>query len=84
MWLLDALPYDLTDESNKRPMARIMTYGYESNANNTDSVQSLESLATAFHASMLSLISPSKGWRPIVFIGHSLGGLIVKQVSKNA
>lgn len=73
MWLRDALPKDI-------PTARIMTYGYNSIIANSTSMQNLEDLATSFRDSLLPLVR-SDTLRPIIFIGHSLGGLIVKQVS---
>ncbi|KAH7305022.1 hypothetical protein B0I35DRAFT_382185, partial [Stachybotrys elegans] len=79
MWLRDALPYDITDEREDTPLARVMTYGYESSLQHSRSFQSLEDLATSFHASLLALLSNATT-RPIIFIAHSLGGLILKQV----
>ena len=80
MWLRDALPYDLTSDENKRPLARVMIYGYESKVAESTSVQNLVDLASSFHNSLLSLAAQPRT-RPIIFIAHSLGGLIVKQVS---
>ncbi|UKZ79213.1 hypothetical protein TrVFT333_006963 [Trichoderma virens FT-333] len=78
MWLRDALPYDLTSEKNDRPMARVMIYGYESAVAESTSMQNLEDLASSFHNSLISLAARPET-RPIVFIAHSLGGLIIKQ-----
>ncbi|RYP24486.1 hypothetical protein DL765_000506 [Monosporascus sp. GIB2] len=78
MWLRDALPHDLTGENTDRPMARVMTYGYESTVAQSRSIQNLEDLATSFHNSLLALAN-APTVRPIVLIAHSLGGLIVKQ-----
>ncbi|KAL7917378.1 hypothetical protein ACQKWADRAFT_324692 [Trichoderma austrokoningii] len=71
MWLRDALPKDI-------PTARIMIYGYNSTIASSTSMQNLEDLATSFRDSLLPLVR-SDTLRPIIFIGHSLGGLIVKQ-----
>ncbi|TGO85470.1 hypothetical protein BPOR_0393g00010 [Botrytis porri] len=84
LWLYDLLPKSL-------PTARILTFGYQSDAisliNSRGSVIStytkslLESL-TAFRvphqeASLsLSRVAPS---RPLVFLAHSLGGLVVQK-----
>ncbi|KAL7913168.1 hypothetical protein GGI35DRAFT_442193 [Trichoderma velutinum] len=71
MWLRDALPEAI-------PTARIMIYGYSSTIANSASIQNLEDLAISFRDSLLPLVR-SETPRPIVFFGHSLGGLIVKQ-----
>ncbi|KAL7793636.1 hypothetical protein V8C37DRAFT_103220 [Trichoderma ceciliae] len=79
MWLRDSLPGDLTSETNNKPMARVMIYGYESAVAQSKNMQNLEDLATTFHSSLLALaVAPTT--RPIILIGHSLGGLIIKQV----
>jgi hypothetical protein len=73
MWLRDGLADDLTT-------ARIMIYGYKSTIPNSKSMQTLADLALSFYTSLESLIGDEDP-KPIVFIAHSLGGLIVKQVS---
>ena len=79
MWLRDALPYDITEESNDNPVARVMVYGYRSNLHKSESTQNLEDLATSLHSSLVELVSAAT-IKPIIFIAHSLGGLIVKEV----
>lgn len=80
MWLRDSLPFDLTSEITNKPMARIMIYGYESGVVNSSNTQNLEDLATTvLHNSLLAIATGSK-LKPIIFVGHSLGGLIIKQV----
>lgn len=78
MWLRDALPYRVTGEDN-RPLARVMVYGYDSSLPQSESFQNLEDLGTALHTHLRRLAVTS-ALRPIVFIAHSLGGLVVKQV----
>jgi len=79
MWLRDLLPHDLTLEDGNRPAARVMIYGYDSSVSRSDSMQNLEDLASSFNTNLLALASASI--KPILVIAHSLGGLIVKQVS---
>ncbi|PHH75427.1 hypothetical protein CDD80_2380 [Ophiocordyceps camponoti-rufipedis] len=76
MWLRDALPHDLKSESTDKKMARVMTYGYESAVEKSQSVDNLEDLATGLHSSLLTLASSAQ-MKPIIFIAHSLGGLIM-------
>ncbi|CAH0053553.1 unnamed protein product [Clonostachys solani] len=71
MWLRDGLADDLTT-------ARIMIYGYKSTIPNSKSMQNLADLALSFYSSLESLIGDEEP-KPIVFIAHSLGGLIVKK-----
>ncbi|KAK0611700.1 hypothetical protein B0T14DRAFT_440669 [Immersiella caudata] len=78
MWLRDSLPYDLTQENTRRPMARVITYGYESSVAQSKNMQNLEDLATAFHHSLPALVG-APIVRPLILVAHSLGGLIVKQ-----
>lgn len=79
MWLRDSLPYDLTLDTNDQPIARVMIYGYESTVAGSKSIQNLEDFATKFNAS-LQMLANATTIRPIILIGHSLGGLIIKQV----
>jgi hypothetical protein len=79
MWLRDALPYHLTRDTTGQSMARIITFGYESAIAGSKKVQNLEDLGIMLHDDLLPLIA-SPIVRPIIFIAHSLGGLIVKQV----
>lgn len=80
MWLRDALPHDITTESGQR-IARIMVYGYESSLPDSDSFQNLDDLGTALHSDLRTLVFDGS-FKPIVFIAHSLGGLVVKQVRR--
>lgn len=80
MWLRDTLPRDIIDEGSKKPMARIMTYGYESGVVESSSFQDIEDLGTMLHQSLRSLAASRM--RPIILIAHSLGGIILKQVGR--
>jgi hypothetical protein len=81
MWLRDTLPSDLIDKHG-RPMVRVMTYGYESKVTSSTNTQTLDDLASAFYNRLLAFEDQS-GMKPIIFIAHSLGGLIVKQVRQD-
>ncbi|KAH0497442.1 hypothetical protein TgHK011_004743 [Trichoderma gracile] len=78
MWLQDALSSDLINARSGRPMARIMIYGHKSMVPGSRSVQNIDDLATALHSNLLALVEGSRT-RPIILMGHSLGGLIVKK-----
>jgi predicted alpha/beta hydrolase len=57
-----------------------MIYGYDSTVVESKSMQNIEDFATKFSASLQTLANAAT-IRPIILIGHSLGGLIIKQVS---
>lgn len=75
LWLRDFLPADI-------PFARIMTFGYDSTVAFSKSVAKIEDKALELlnqisaKRSSSSLHIPPK---PIVFVSHSLGGIVVKK-----
>ncbi|KAF9889345.1 hypothetical protein FE257_007455 [Aspergillus nanangensis] len=80
-WPKDFLPQDI-------PHARVFVYGYNSNISNP---QAMSNASVKDHANtLLNLLdmerSPQINARPpkIIFIGHSLGGLVIKQALLNA
>lgn len=61
--------------------ARLMSYGYDSTTAFSKSVADIEDQATILiDALNLERGSPSEQSRPLVFVAHSLGGVIVKKV----
>ncbi|KAL7900031.1 hypothetical protein HDV63DRAFT_370169 [Trichoderma sp. SZMC 28014] len=78
MWLRDSLPFDLTLDTSDQPIARVMIYGYDSVVAESKSMQNIEDLATGFIGGLQKLANASI-IQPIILIGHSLGGLIIKQ-----
>ena len=72
MWIRDALPEQL-------PGARVMLYGYDSTLANSTSSQNLGDVASRFRESLLVNIGKRTNCRPLIFIAHSLGGLVLKQ-----
>lgn len=77
-WARDYLSQDVPD-------ARILTYGYDANVStilNKSADRSIFSVAQDL-VTRLETIRDSENTRniPIIFIAHSLGGLVVKDVS---
>ena len=72
MWLRDAIPHDL-------PGARVLTYGYDTQLAGSNSFQNLEDVARTFRASLRVALGSRPPDRPLIFIAHSLGGLVLKQ-----
>ena len=77
MWLRDSLPQDLEN-------AQVYLYGYDSHLSNSQSFQGIVALATTLRQRLQRLrISEQKERpvpRPLMFIAHSLGGILVKEV----
>lgn len=71
MWLIDRLPRDLSG-------ARVLIYGYESGLQHSNSLVQLDDLASPLDSSIRRLLQ-SKNIKPLLLIGHSLGGLLVKE-----
>ncbi|CAG2011585.1 unnamed protein product [Fusarium graminearum] len=72
-WLRDFLPHDL-------PNARVLIYGYDSKLDNSRSTDNIETMGNALLQSLKALRASTQTInRPIVFVAHSLGGLILKE-----
>ncbi|KAG9052689.1 hypothetical protein FS842_009401 [Serendipita sp. 407] len=77
MWLRDLLPDDI-------PNARILTYGYDTDTKNfsTTSRQTIFRHAGAFTEDLSFLrraTDPADPKRPMIFLAHSLGGIILEK-----
>jgi hypothetical protein len=84
MWALDLLQENF-------PGARVMTYGFHTKLDGNTSNNGLKMLARGLIDSLHDLGENSESQAsneaddkvrnvPLIFIGHSLGGLVVKQV----
>ncbi|KAI9888947.1 MAG: hypothetical protein M1814_006125 [Vezdaea aestivalis] len=75
LWLRDTLAKDF-------PGMRIMTYGHDSNAK-LGGYLTFEEQAQEFENRLKVLFRDQQARRPVIFIGHSLGGLLVKKALAN-
>lgn len=74
MWLRDLLPQHL-------PNIRVMTYGYNAKFRNFTGHQDMRSVSAKLLAELVDLRrNGNEARRPIVFVCHSLGGIIAKKV----
>ncbi|KAI0096992.1 hypothetical protein GGR51DRAFT_578487 [Nemania sp. FL0031] len=72
-WLRDYLHEDLPD-------TRILVYGYDSDLRNRQGKESIEQFSDNLLGAIYSYREGDQTTkRPIIFIGHSLGGLLIKQ-----
>jgi hypothetical protein len=73
VWLRDALPRTI-------PKARILTYGYDTKLQGDRSKQSIGRLASVFLDALVTFRrNTGTQRRPLCFIGHSLGGVVLKE-----
>ncbi|KFY85713.1 hypothetical protein V500_08165 [Pseudogymnoascus sp. VKM F-4518 (FW-2643)] len=78
MWLRDYLPRDA-------PNARILTYGYYSKLQDGTAVNILQDHTNKFVHGLMDMREEGQcDSRPIIFIGHSLGCLIIKKTLTDA
>ncbi|KAI5839391.1 hypothetical protein DFP73DRAFT_613959 [Morchella snyderi] len=75
MWLRDLLPKDMEDNGY---MARVLTYGYDTTLNGSHSYAGVNDHSKQFLEAVKGArtMDPT---RPLILIGHSLGGLIIKE-----
>lgn len=76
LWLRDSLPEEL-------PQARILIFGYNANAVFDNSTAGVTDIAGTL-LNWLGLRRDDCQTRPIIFIAHSLGGIIVKKALVDA
>ncbi|KAK4448922.1 hypothetical protein QBC34DRAFT_100924 [Podospora aff. communis PSN243] len=73
MWIRDVLPSCL-------PSVRFLIYGYDTTLRDSTSFQTIADLAGRFILDMKSYGWASPTAKPVVFLAHSLGGVLLKQV----
>ncbi|KAF2455214.1 hypothetical protein BDY21DRAFT_324439 [Lineolata rhizophorae] len=71
MWLRDSLLAGLEG-------SRVLLYGYDARVHASQSFQDLEALGSALKE-CVHFLAQSSGHKPLGFIAHSLGGLVVKE-----
>jgi hypothetical protein len=71
-WPKDLLPA-------ARPLTRVFSYGYNADVHKNDSVAGIRDHARTILERLTNHRHGVDPKRPIVFVGHCLGGLIVKQ-----
>lgn len=85
MWLRDSLARE-----RHLPNVRIMVYGYNTQMEGSTSFTNLDDLANEFEDKIKSIrsyprvkrteLQSASPERPLILLGHSLGGLVIKQV----
>ena len=72
MWLRDRLPQDV-------PQVRSLIYGYDTKLFRSHSFQDLDDIAKWFIASLKEICRSSFSTRSLIFLAHSLGGIVLKR-----
>lgn len=70
MWLRDSLPRDF-------PGCRIIIYGYDTKLQGSRSFQSLLDIGKKFQTAVRQVRQDAR--KPLILLGHSLGGIVVKE-----
>jgi hypothetical protein len=79
-WLKDFLPFQLQDAGIT---ARVLSYGYDSDTAFSKAVTDIDDVAAMLLDRMIGeRQSPEEKSRSVIFIAHSLGGIVVKKVCK--
>ena len=72
MWLRDSLPQSV-------PGAQVLLYGYDPEFRDGDCPNSIEEIVISFISDLRSMGRSSLSAKPVVFLAHSLGGIVLKQ-----
>jgi hypothetical protein len=73
MWIRDTLPQSL-------PNIRFLLYGYDTSIVNSKSFQTVADIAGALLSSLQANIWAETATKPLMFLAHSLGGVILKKL----
>jgi len=71
-WIRDALPRAL-------PTTRVIIFGYDTTLCKSNSFQTIADLASSLTGSLKGLGFESPAAKPVIFLAHSLGGVVFKQ-----
>jgi hypothetical protein len=71
VWLRDRLPKDM-------PAIRPIIYGYDTQLVKSESVQTIDDLASSFIARLKSIGRALSSAKPLLVIAHSLGGILLR------
>lgn len=71
MWLRDSLPIDA-------PSIRVIIYGYDTTLTQNESFQTVQDIAISFVSRMVASGWSNVSAKPITFLAHSLGGIVLK------
>lgn len=72
MWIRDRLP-------KTHPGIRCILFGYDTHLAGSRSFKNIDDIAITFTAKLRSIGCTSPSARPMVFLAHSLGGVVLKQ-----
>lgn len=72
MWVRDALPKHLAN-------IRVLLYGYDTTLVDSRSFQSIGEISGTLRDRLMPMAYPTARSRSIVFLAHSLGGIILKK-----
>ncbi|KAI5855156.1 hypothetical protein BZA05DRAFT_349757, partial [Tricharina praecox] len=79
MWLRDFLPSEIGEH------IRILTFGYDTSRRDDRDAPTIHTFATSLLKSVAGArTGDNERNRPLIFIGHSLGGLVIKQAIAHA